>query len=128
MIVAGGIMFTGMLVFQLAPEQLLVYLFDASEEMVRVGIPALRTISLCFIPAAIGIVLSGTFQALAVGTNSMIMSFCRQLIVLLPSAFILGKVLGLDAVWFSVPIAEIVCLLIALLMYRSLYNKKLKHL
>jgi len=128
MIVAGGIMFTGMLVFQLAPAPLLIYLFDASEEMVSVGVPALRTISLCFIPAAIGIVLSGTFQALAVGTNSMIMSFCRQLVALLPAAYLLGKTFGLNAVWFSFPIAEIFSLSIALLMYTALYNKKLKNL
>ena len=58
----------------------------------------------------------------------MIMSFCRQLIALLPSAYVLGKLIGLDAVWFSFPIAEIFSLAIALLMYRSLYNKKLKNL
>ncbi len=128
MIIAVCVMLCGTLVFQLLPEAILRVLFDASEEMVAVGVPALRTISYSFIMAAISIVLSGTFQALGVGVNSMMMSFCRQLVVLLPAAYLLGRFVSLDALWWSFPIAEIIAMCMAVFLFWRLYQKRLRDL
>lgn len=119
---ATVIMLLGLAVFQLAPS-LLLRLFDASEQMLLIGVPALRTISLCFIFAGFSVVSSSVFQALGNGFFSMLMSFARQLIVLLPSAYVLSHLFGLNAVWYSFPIAEIVCVLICTVMLRHTYKK-----
>ena len=128
MYIAVSVMVVGTLVFQLLPEPILRVLFDASDEMVAVGVPALRTISVSFIPAAVSIVLSGAFQALGKGVNSMIMSFCRQLIVLLPAAYLLGRFVSLHALWWSFPIAEFVAVSMAIVMFWQLYRDKLRDL
>lgn len=119
---AVAIMAVGTAVVQLIPDQLLL-LFDASEQMLSIGIPALRTISLCFIFAGFTIVCSSVFQALGNSIFSMLMSITRQLAVLLPAAYILAHTLGLNAVWYAFPIAELVCLLVAACMLRSTYRK-----
>ena len=98
--------------FQLLPEQMLMLFVDksdaaAAQEMIEVGVPALKTISLSFLGAAFGIINSTLFQATARGMNSLIVSVCRQLVVILPAAWILGQQFGLNAVWYSFPIAEI---------------------
>lgn len=118
------LMLLGVLAFQLFPELMLSW-FQASEEMLAVGVPALRIISLNFLIAGISIVLSGSFQALGNGVFSLIMSLCRQLIVILPLAYLFAKWLGLTAVWFAFPIAEIVSLLLGLLFFRKLYREKI---
>ena len=93
--------------------------------MMAIGVPALRIISTCFIPAALGIILTTAFQALGRGFNSLLISVLRQLVVLLPAAFILAQI-SLDAVWFSFPIAEVGSLLASLLLYRRLYRNYIK--
>ena len=75
--------------------------------LAEVGVPLLRIISISFILAAIGIMFSTLFQAVGKGFYSMIMSICRQLVVLLPVAFLLSRIGGLDAVWWSFPVAEL---------------------
>ena len=105
MVAAVAIMVAGFAVVQLIPEQLLM-LFDASEHMLEIGVPALRAISLSFLFAGFCIVGSSVFQALGNGVYSMIMSIVRQLLVLLPSAFVLAKIGGLHMVWYSFIIAE----------------------
>ena len=126
-IYAVSIMVVGMAVVQLIPGQLLL-LFDASEHMLRIGVPALRIISLCFVFAGFTIVCSSVFQALGNSFFSMIMSITRPLAVLLPAAYVLAHTIGLEAVWYAFPIAEVFCLVIAVLMLRHTYYKVIKPL
>lgn len=121
-IVAVTIMCIGTLVVQLFPEVLLL-LFKASDDMLQIGVPALRTISLGFVFAGISIVFSSFFQALGNGIYSLIMSIARQLIVLLPSAYLLATLGGLNAVWYSFFLAEIISFLLCLVFARHMFNK-----
>ena len=89
----------GMLVFWLMPDVLLS-IFNASADMLKIGVPGLRIISLCFLPAALGIVGSTFFQAVGKGVNSLLVSLLRQLIVLLPAAFLLAKLGVVEWVWY----------------------------
>lgn len=120
------IMGIGMAIFLILPDKLLL-IFSASDKMLEIGVPALRTICLCFIPAAIGISFSTVFQAVGHGVKSLIISLLRQLIVLLPSAFILSKI-SLPAVWYAFPIAEIVSLLASLYFFTRLNRTTLKNM
>lgn len=106
-----GIMLIGLAIFRLLPEQLLL-LFDASEDMLAIGVPALRTISISFLFAGYCIVNGSVFQALGNAVYSMIVSVARQLFVLLPCAYALSRIGGLDAVWWAFPIAEVVSLFV----------------
>lgn len=126
-ILAMSIMFLGMLVFQFFPVPLLK-LFDASEKMLKVGVPALRAISLSFVFAGFCIVSSSVFQALGNGVYSLIMSVARQLVVILPVAYIFARTLGLHMVWYSYPIAEIVSVLICIVMLRRILKTKVSTL
>ncbi len=121
------LMCIGIVLFQTIPDVLLG-LFDASDYMLEIGVPALRIISLSFAFAGICIVLSSTFQALGHGMLSMFVSITRQLIVLLPSAYILSKLGGLNAVWWSYNIAELFSLALSLIFYRHMYYKSIKPL
>lgn len=122
-ILAMSIMFAGMLVFQLLPKPLL-QLFDASEHMIEIGVPALQIISLSFVFAGFGIVSSSIFQALGNGVYSLIMSIARQLVVILPVAYILAKTMGLHMVWYAYPIAEIASVLICIVLLRRILKTK----
>lgn len=126
-IYAVCIMFIGIMLFQFIPDVLLK-LFDASDHMLEIGIPALRVISLSFAFAGICIVISSSLQALGHGFLSMMISITRQLIILLPSAYILAKFGGIHAVWWSFNIAEIASLTLSLLFFKHMYNKIIKHL
>lgn len=125
-LMALAITAVGFAIFQVFPSQILGTLFGASDTMLAIGVPALRIISLHFIFAAISIVISSAFQALGKGMYSLIMSVSRQLIVLLPTAYLLGKFISLNAVWLSFPIAEVVSVTLALVLYRGLYEKEIK--
>ena len=118
-IYAIAMMTVGCLIFQIFPSQLLSF-FNASDNMKTIGIPALRIISLSFPLAGLSIALVSTFQALGKGIYSMINSFCRQLAVLLPSAYLLSLTGVLDRVWWSYLIAEIISLTITILLYRRI--------
>ena len=122
-ILAMSIMFAGMLVFQLLPKPLL-QLFDASEHMIEIGVPALQIISLSFVFAGFGIVSSSIFQALGNGVYSLIMSIARQLVVILPVAYALAKTMGLHMVWYAYPIAEIASVLICIVLLRRILKTK----
>lgn len=124
---AFAIMILGTLLFQLFPDKLLT-LFDASDEMLSVGVPALRIISLCFIPAAFGIICSTMFQSTGHGFWSLYASLIRQLLGIVPLAFILSKQFGLNGVWMSFPLAEILGTLFALIFIRRLYVREIKYL
>ncbi|MGN0289174.1 MAG: MATE family efflux transporter [Lachnospiraceae bacterium] len=104
---AVAIMAVGTLIFQLIPDKLFL-LFDASPHMLSMGVPALRIISIHFVLAAYTIVSSSVFQALGNGIYSMITSICRQLVVLLPAAYLLSLPGEVNYVWLAFPIAELV--------------------
>ncbi len=126
-IYAVSIMVVGFAVFQLVPEALLA-IFDASEEMVEIGVPALRIISFSFLGAGFGIVSSSVFQALGHGMLSLIVSVLRQLIVILPAAWILARVGGLHMVWWAFPFAEIFSALVCFIFVKQVYRKEIKPL
>ena len=124
-IIAIGIMVVGTIVFNLFPEVLLS-LFSATEEMYRLGVPALRIISLCFVSAAISIGLGSSFQATGYGIGTMIVSIARQLLVLIPTAYIMAKLVGINGVWFSFIIAEGVGLAVSLILFIKVYKTRIK--
>ena len=126
LLVAGVIMTLGMLLFQFG-SPFLLSLFEADELTVELGVPAFKVISLCFIPAAVGITFSTLFQAVGKGIRSMLMSIMRQLLVLLPAALILAQV-DLLLLWYAFPIAEVVALVAALLFFINLVKHDLKKL
>ena len=121
------IMFAGLVIFQAAPEFLLG-LFDASEAMLEIGVPALRTISYGFVLAGFGIVCGTAFQALGSATYSMMVSIARQLVVLLPAAYLLSLTGRVQNVWWSFPIAELVSMLITVLFLVKIYKGVIRHI
>lgn len=121
------IMLSGLLLFQLVPAQLLRF-FDASPHMLEVGIPALQIISLSFIFAGYCITVSSVFQALGNGMYSLIVSVARQLLVILPVAYIFARIFGLHMVWWSIPIAEIVSVILSTLLFRRIIRLKINPL
>lgn len=126
-IIALGIMGVGFAVFQLFPRELLS-IFSATDHMIEIGVPALRTISYCFLSAAISISLTSTFQATGFGYAAMIVSIGRQLLVLIPTAWILGRIGGLDAVWLSFAISDVAGLLLSIAFYMHIYRKVIRKL
>lgn len=112
-------MWIGFAGFQLIPEQLLTF-FNASENMMDIGVQALRISSIIFIFAGISVVSGGVFQGAGKSMYSMIVSFIRQLIVLLPAAFILSRFGNLTLVWFAIPLSEFVGFAVTLIMMRKL--------
>ena len=121
LVYALSIMALGLLIFQLFPVPLL-RLFKASDALLSIGVPALRIISISFLGAGVGIVLSSVFQAMGNGVLSLTMSVARQLAVLLPVAWLMARFVGLDAVWAAFPVSEYVSVTIALFMYRYVYH------
>lgn len=106
-LVALGFMLAGFAVFMLIPDKML-YLFNPTKEMLAIGVPALRIISVSFLLAWFSIVTGSCFQALGNGMYSLYVSVARQLVALLPAAYILARIGGLSAIWWSFPIAEVV--------------------
>lgn len=112
MLIAFCFLFAGFIVFETVPETLLL-LFDASENMLAIGTQALRIIAFHFLIAWFCIVAGSVFQAVGNGMYSLYVSVARQLVVLLPAAYILAKIGGLDLIWWSFPIAELMSCLIS---------------
>lgn len=123
MIYAVALMLIGFIIVQIIPGELL-RLFNASSDMLAIGIPALRIISICFIFAGFSIVASGVFQALGKSTYSLIMSVARQLLVVVPAAYFLSLTNKLILVWFAFPIAEILSAVITVVLLKKI----MKHL
>ena len=113
--------------FQLLPDQLLL-LFNASKDMLEIGGYALRIISLSFIFAGFSIIIISVFQALGNGVYSLVISAARQLVIILPVAYLLAVTAGLHSVWFAFPIAELCCVILCFIMLRHIYNQKIKQL
>lgn len=125
--VAVCIMLVGLAVFQLFPQALLG-IFNPTEEFLAIGVKALRILCLPFPVAAICISLGASFQALGKGSYSTVVSLCRQLIVLLPVAYLLSLTGSVDNVWWSFPIAEVMSALVTGLLFAKLYRQKVRPL
>lgn len=123
-VTAVSFMTLGMVVFQLFPGALL-RLFNASPAMMDIGVHAFKTISWIFPMAGLSIVLSTSFQAMGKAHLSMVVSFIRQLVVLLPTAYFLGRFWGLDAVWYSFMLSEIIGVSTVLILFRSVMKTQL---
>ena len=122
MLYAVIIMAVGFLVFQLIPKELLM-MFDASEAMLEIGAPALRIMSLAFVFAGISIVAGSSCQAFGHSVYSMFISIARQIVVLIPAAYLLSLAGVLRDVWFAFPIAEIASLTLSLLFLHITLKK-----
>ncbi len=124
---AMGIMLFGLLLFHSVPD-LFLKMFAASDHMMEIGVPALRIISLHFPLAAIGIVFSSFYQALGNGIYSMWVSLIRQLIVLLPAAWLLAKLGNVIYVWWAFPIAEVFALCLSICMMFMIFKRVVNHI
>lgn len=126
---AFTIMGIGLVVFQLFPHELLsIFNAQGSQEMYDIGVPALRAISWCFLPASYGIMTSSVFQGTGHGFLSLWASLIRQLVGILPIAFALGYIFGLRMVWYAFPLAEIIGTAYLIIAFISLYKRDLKNL
>lgn len=126
-LVAECLMAVGVILFMFFPAPLL-RLFSASDAMVAMGVPALRIISVHFLIAGFCIVAGSIFQALGNGIYCLIVSVMRQLVVLLPAAFLLAKFIGLSAVWWSFPIAELMSCLVSTICFLRIKRKVIDHI
>jgi Na+-driven multidrug efflux pump len=120
-------MIVGLLIFVLFPVQLL-NMFTPNEEMLKIGVPALRIIALHFPLAAIGITFTSVFQAFGRGLLSMVTSFMRQLIGLLPAAWLLSLTGNVNNIWWAFPIAEMVSLIACVFAMKNVYKTQIKTL
>ncbi len=114
--------FLGFICFEGIP-QVLLGMFNASDDMLKIGVPALRIIGVHYLMAWFSIICSTIFQALGKAVFSMIVSIMRQLFILIPAAYILAKIGGLAVVWWSFPIAEIISLTVSVLFLIYVYRK-----
>ena len=126
LVYAVSFMIFGFVLFQIFPTPLLS-MFNLTEEAITtVGVPALRTISISFIFAGFSIIYSAVFQSFGYSFFSMLISIGRQLVTLLPVAYLLSLTGDINAVWWSYPIAEIVCVVLSVVFYVYIYNHKIK--
>ena len=126
LVYAVSFMIFGFVLFQIFPTPLLS-MFNLTEEAITtVGVPALRTISISFIFAGFSIIYSAVFQSFGYSFFSMLISIGRQLVTLLPVAYLLSLTGDINAVWWSYPIAELVCVLLSVVFYVYIYNHKIK--
>lgn len=126
-IYAIGIMTIGFLIFQIFSAQLFA-LFEASKIMLEIGIPALRIISISFLLAGFCIICSSVFQALGNGVYSMLVSMTRQLVVLLPTAYLLSRLGNVNYVWWAFPIAEIASLTLSIIFLIKINKKVIRNI
>ncbi len=124
---AFSIMMLGFAAFQLIPE-LLLSIFTSTPDYLTIGAAALRGISCSFPLAAICIAVGASFQALGKGIYSTVTSLCRQMLVLLPVAYLLSLSGNVNSVWWAFPIAELMSLLVTFLCFRRIYKKQIKPL
>lgn len=127
-LISVSIMAIGLIIFQVFPGILLKNLFDASNHMLSIGVPALRIISLSFLFAGYCIIVGSVFQAMGNAVYSLVISAARQLFVILPVAYVFAKLFGLSSVWWSIPIAEIVSVTLSTILLWRIYLLKIKPL
>lgn len=118
LVIAAVIMLLGTVAFNVFPEALL-NMFGLERDYIDIGITALRRISLCFLPASVGVVFTSLFQSVGKGVRSLLMSLLRQVIIILPLAFVFSR-FDVNLIWFSFPIAEIGSLIVAILFFIQL--------
>lgn len=123
--IAVGIMAFGTIVFNLFAKELLL-MFNASENMLILGIPALKLISMCFIFAGVSIIISTLFQAIGNGKLSLSISLLRQAFIILPVSYFGSKIWGVNAVWWSFPISEVIAMVVGVVILIKIYNMKIK--
>ena len=129
LLTAAVIMAIGLVIFQVFPRELItIFNSTGNQAMYDIGIPALRTISLCFLPAAFGIMSSSIFQAIGHGFMSLWGSLLRQLVGILPLAWILASISGLGLVLYSFPLAELIGTVYFIIALRYVYRKEIKRL
>lgn len=128
-IYATAIMMVAIAVFQIFPRELLL-MFDASPQMLSIGIPAFRIISIHYVFAGFCIAIGSVFQAFGKGMLSLIVSICRQLLVLLPVAYLLAVLFtdNINMFWLCFPVAEVVSLTVSAICYAFIYKKIIKHI
>lgn len=124
---AVGIMLFGVIMMQCFPAVFL-RMFNASDRMIALGVPALRIISISFVFAGYSIILSSVFQAIGNGMLSMIVSLIRQMVILLPAAYLLSLSGNVNNIWFSFPIAEVFSVLLCSIFMKHIYDKVIKPL
>ena len=124
LVIAGGVMVAGMVIFLVFPHALLS-LFDAEGAVLTDGVRALRLLSLSFITSGLSIVLGSAFQALGASSFSLALTLMRQIVVLLPLSLLFGVLWGGQAIWWSSAVSEGVCFLAALAFYRHLYRTRI---
>ena len=117
------VMLVGTAVVHLFPQAILA-MFSAGPEMMAIGVHALRVVSMPFVLSAACIVLGDALTGMGIGYVSAINSFIRQLLVLLPAAWLLMRWLGLDAVWYAFVLSEFASLSYTLVMFRKLWRQK----
>ena len=122
-----ALMLIGLAIFWIFPETLLGF-FEASDMMLEIGVPALQTISLSFIFAGFSIITLSVCQALGHGFMGLVVSVVRQLVVLVPVAYLLSRTGVLSAIWWAFPIAEVVAVSLAAIFLRQVYRKEIKPL
>lgn len=121
------IMIFGLILIQTFPGGMLS-LFSASEDMLSIGVPALRIISLSYIFAGVSIVASSVYQAFGNGLLSLITAVSRQLVVLLPAAYGLSLFGNVNLIWWAYPIAEVVSIILSIVFLKYIYNQKIAHM
>lgn len=122
-----SIMLVGLLIMEIFPKQLIGF-FNATPELVEIGVPALRTICLSFVFAGFCIVVGSVFQSLGNGVYSMIVSVARQLCVLLPVAYLLSLSGNVNLIWWSFPIAELMSVAMSSFFLRRIYKEVISHI
>ncbi len=127
LVMAAVVMGLGLVVFQAIPDKLLS-IFSASDTMIKMGVPAFKAISVCFLPAAFGITCGCLFGATGHGFISLFGSLLRQMVGILPLAFFFSRLGELDLVWWAYPIAEIIGTVYFLVTVRRLYTKEISKL
>ena len=125
LVMAFCLTFIGFVLFESFP-QALVGLFNASNDMLKIGVPALRTIGVHYLIAWFCIIVGTVFQALGKAVFSMVVSIMRQLVVLVPAAYLLAKFGGLHMVWWSFPIAEVMSFIVSLTFLIKIWNDIIK--
>lgn len=121
------VMLVGLAIFQIFPEALLG-MFDASEDLLAIGVTAMRILSLCFVFAGFCIISSGVFQALGNGVYSLFVSFARQIGVIIPVAYLLSLTGDVNAVWWAMPIAEMVSVGLSALLLVKINKDVIKNI
>lgn len=125
LVMAFCLTFIGFVLFESIPQALLG-LFNASNDMLKIGVPALRTIGVHYLIAWFCIIVGTVFQALGKAVFSMVVSIMRQLAVLVPAAYLLAKFGGLHMVWWSFPIAEVMSFIVSLTFLIKIWNDIIK--